>query len=103
MKFIGQVILIAILAYILDLFLPWYAIGIAAFVVSIFLNSFSNFLAGFLSIGLLWFFAAWLIDQHSSSDLASRVSQIFPFEKKTLLLVITALIGALVGGFAAVA
>jgi hypothetical protein len=103
MKFVAQIILIAILAYILDIFLPWYSIALAAFCVSIFLRSFSNFLAGFLAVGILWFIAAWMIDQNSNSGLAERVGGILQVNNKMILLLITALIGALVAGFAAVA
>jgi hypothetical protein len=103
MKFVAQIILIAVLAYLLDLFLPWYSIAIAAFVVSIFLRSASNFLAGFVAIGLLWFFAVWMIDKDSASGLAERVAAILQISDKQILFVVTALLGALVAGFAATA
>jgi hypothetical protein len=101
MKFIVQLILIAILAYILDIFLPWYSVAIAAFAVSVAIQSKSNFLAGFFAIALLWFVAAWLIDSHSPSGLADRVALIIPVGKKIWLMVTTAVLGGLVAGFAA--
>jgi hypothetical protein len=101
MKFMLQLIAIALLAYILELFLPWYSIALAAFAIGFLLKSRANFLAGFLAIGLVWFFAAWLLDHASSSDLADRVALIFPVKQKSLLFLVTALIGGLVGGFAA--
>ena len=103
MRFVAQIILIAIAAYLLELFLPWYSIAIAAFVISIFIRSASNFFAGFLGVGILWFAAAWIIDQNSSSGLSARVAAILTVNDKLILMLVTALIGALVAGFAAVA
>ena len=101
MKFFAQLILIAILAYILEMFLPWYSIAIAAFAVSVAIQSKSNFLAGFFAIAILWFLAAWIIDSHSGSGLADRVALILPVQKKIYLMLISAVIGGLVAGFAA--
>src|SRR5688572_27389698 len=103
MKFVLQLILIALLAYLLEFFLPWYALAIAAFAVSLAVQSKSNFLAGFLGIGLLWFIAAWVIDSNSASGLAERVAQILPVQNKILLMLLGAILAALIGGFAAVA
>lgn len=103
MKFLVQLILIAVVAYVLEFFLPWYSLAFAAFGVSIVLQSKSNFLAGFLGIALLWFMAAWFIDSNAASGLAERVAQIFPVHKKIYLMLIGALLAGLVGGFAAVA
>ncbi|RAW01318.1 hypothetical protein [Pseudochryseolinea flava] len=103
MKFIAQIILIAILAYLLDLFLPWYSIAIAAFAVSVFFQSRSNFFAGFLGVGILWFAAVWMINGSSSSGLAARVAGILTVNSDVVLMLVTALIGALVAGCAAVA
>jgi hypothetical protein len=103
MKFILQLFLIGLLAYMLELFLPWYSLAIAAFAISLGLQSKSNFLAGFLGIALLWFFASWLIDNNSLSGLADRVAMILPVKKKFFLMLLSALLAGLVGGFAAMA
>ena len=100
MKFILQVIAIFIFAYIAELFLPWYSLAIAAFIMGYLLKSKANFLAGFLAIGLLWFIKAWMIDENASADLAQKVALIFPVKEKIWLMLATAFIGALVGGFA---
>lgn len=100
MRFFLQLTVIALLAYLLELFMPWYSLAIAAFVIGYALNSNANFLAGFLAIALLWFVAAWMIDHSSASDLADRVALIFPVKQKWLLFLVTAIIGGLVGGFA---
>lgn len=103
MKFLVQLFLIAIVAYLLEFFLPWYSVALAAFGVSIAVQSKSNFLAGFLGIALLWFIAAWLIDSNATAGLAERVAQIFSLQSKVYLMIIGALLAGLVGGFAAVA
>jgi hypothetical protein len=101
MKFILQVIAIFALAYIAELFLPWYSLAIAAFMMGYLLKSRANFLAGFLAIGLLWFIKAWTIDANAATDLAQKVALIFPVKEKIWLMLATAFIGAIVGGFAA--
>jgi hypothetical protein len=101
MKFIVQFIAILFFAHLLDLFLPWYSIALAAFVVGYFLKSRFNFLAGFLAIATLWTFNAWLIDSSSTSDLATRVARLFSLDHAALLYLLMACLGGLVGGFAA--
>lgn len=102
MKFLIQLVLITLLAFILELLLPWWSIAIAAFAGGIALNTRVNFLAGFLGIALLWFFYALLIDTTGAAPLTDRVAKLF-FMNSILLTLVTALIGGLVGGFAAMA
>lgn len=102
MKFLLQLIVIAILAFVLELLMPWWSIAIAAFVGGLAFNSRANFLAGFLGIGLLWLIYAWMMDMTSAAPLAERISNVL-FINKPLLLLVTMLIGGLVGGFAAMA
>ena len=101
MKFIVQFIAILFFSHLLDLFLPWYSIALAAFVVGYFLKSRLTFLAGFLAIATLWMFNAWLIDSSSTSDLARRVARLFSLDHVFFLYLLMAIIGGTVGGFAA--
>lgn len=101
MKFLIQFIAILFFAHLLDLFMPWYCIALAAFLIGFILKSKFNFLAGFLAIAALWTFNAWLVDSSSTSDLATRVGQIFSLNSASLLYLVMAFIGGLVGGFAA--
>lgn len=103
MKFILQVIGIIILAYVLELLFPWYSIALAAFVMGYAVRSKANFLAGFLGIALLWMIKAWLINSGSESDLADRVAQIFSLSGTEWLMFVMAILGGMVGGFAALA
>jgi hypothetical protein len=102
MKFLIQLIFTAILAFVLELLLPWWSIALAAFAGGLAFNSRANFLAGFLGIGLLWLLYALMMDATSAAPLADRISKVL-FINKPLLLLITTLIGGLVGGFAAMA
>jgi len=101
MKFVIQFVAILFSSHLLALFMPWYCIAFAAFVMGYLLKSNANFLAGFFAIAALWMFNAWLIDSDSSSDLAERVANLFALKHKTLLFLIMAAVGGLVGGFAA--
>ena len=60
-----------------------------------------SFLAGFLAVGLLWLAMALLIDIQTQSILTEKVAKIFPTKSAGLLFVITAAIGGLPAGFAA--
>lgn len=98
--FIIQVIIIALLGYLLELFFPWWSVAIAAALGGAFLRTNANFWAGFLGIGMLWLVTAVLIDFTSPAELASKVASIFMINKP-ILMIVTGLIGALVGGLAA--
>jgi hypothetical protein len=100
MKFFLQLLFIFILGYILELFFPWWTIAIAAFLGGLVFDTRSNFGGGFLAIALLWTTKALLIDNVAAAPLADRVATIFSLSKP-LLFVVTAIIGGLVGGFAA--
>jgi hypothetical protein len=102
MKFLIQFVIIFLLAYLLELFLPWYSIAIAAFIGGL-INSRFNFFAGFLAIALLWTVKAGLVEAASSSDLAERVALIFPVKQKAMLYIVMSVLGGLIGGFAAMA
>lgn len=99
MKFILQVIAVIAAGFILELIMPWWCIAIAAFLGGYVLKSNANFLAGFLGIALLWATKAWLIDSSAAEPLTEKVAAIFTISK-TMLFMVTALIGGVVGGFA---
>ena len=99
MKIVYQFLFIVILSYILELFMPWWSIAIAAFAGGLILRSQVNFLTGFIAIALLWIIKAALIDHASASPLADKVAAIFTLPNKFLLMTLMATIGGLVGGF----
>jgi hypothetical protein len=100
MRLILQILVIALVAYALERFIGWWGIAVAAALGGYFLRSRMNFLAGFVSIGLLWLLLALYTDAASANGLASRVADIFTIPK-ALLILVTVLVGGLVGGFAA--
>jgi len=101
MKFIIQFVAILFAAHLLALFMPWYSIALAAFVMGYLLKSNTNFLAGFSAIATLWIFNAWLVNSGSSADLAERVAKLLMLKYEIVLFLAMAIIGGLVGGFAA--
>ena len=101
MKFLIQFVAILFSAHLLALFMPWYSIALAAFLMGYILKSNTNFLAGFSAIATLWVFNAWLIDSASSSDLAERVAKLFMLKYEVILFLVMAVIGGLVGGLSA--
>jgi hypothetical protein len=102
MRFILQLLVIVILSSVFELFLPWWTIAIAAFIGGYFFTTRMNFLCGFVSIALLWTITSIIIDLSAAAPLTERVAKIFSLNKP-LLFVVTAVIGGLVGGFAAMA
>ena len=104
MRFILSVLLIALLSFIAGLALPWWSIAIVAFLVPLLITQSLglSFLAGFTGIFLLWGGLALWIDTQNESLLSQKIAQLFPLGGSSILLIlVTALVGALVGGFAA--
>ena len=101
MKFLIQFVAILFSAHLLALFMPWYSIALAAFVMGFLLKSNTNFLAGFSAIATLWVFNALLIDAGSSSDLSERVANLLMIKYEIVLFLVLAVIGGTVGGLAA--
>jgi hypothetical protein len=105
-KFIVSILLIALLSFACGLFLPWWTIGPVAFIVSLFIpqKPLPSFLAGFLALFLLWGGLALQKDLPNNSILSAKVAAILPLGGSvTALLLVTAFVGALVGGGAALA
>jgi hypothetical protein len=104
MKFFVSILLTAILAFVSGLYLPWWCLVFAAFLVALLIHQRSGraFLSGFLGVFVLWIFLAWWIDMKNDSVLSKKVAVLFPLGGSPLLLIlISAIIGALVAGFAA--
>jgi len=103
MKTLIQLFVFAVVAAIVQLFLPWWSIAVVGVAIG---YAFDNppgwaFLAGLLAMGLLWLtYAGWL-DVQNDSLLSGKVAQLFPTGKVGILYVLTALVGGLTGGFAA--
>jgi hypothetical protein len=104
MKFFVSVILTALLAFAAGLFLPWWGIAIAAFLVALLIHQRggSSWFAGFLGLFLLWGGLAFWINMKNLGILAERVANVLPLGGNPIVLIlVTGFIGGLVGGFAA--
>ena len=104
MKFLLATLLTALLSFIAGIFLPWWSIAIIAFLISLVVRQSMSrsFLAGFAGIFLLWSLVALWIDIRNEHILSRKIAQLFPLGGSSFLLIlVTALVGALVGGFAA--
>jgi hypothetical protein len=104
MKFIASLILIALLSFTGCLFFPWWTIAIAAFVVAAFIpqSSGKSFLTGFFALFLLWGGLSFWISNNNDHLLAHKISMVLlKMDNPWVLIFATALIGALVAGFAA--
>ena len=103
MKLLVAIILTALLSVVGSLYLPWWSIAVAAFVsvLLIPMRSVKAFLAGFLGVFILWTFLAWWIDVKNEGVLSKKVAEIFHLGGSSFLLIlVTAVIGGLVGGLA---
>jgi hypothetical protein len=104
MKILVAIILTALLAFIAGLQLPWWSIAIASCIVSVIVNQRggTSFLSGFLGVFILWAGLAWWIDMSNQGVLSSKIALLLPLGGNAVLLIlVTAFIGALVGGFGA--
>jgi hypothetical protein len=106
MKFLISLIVTALLSFAICLYCPWWSIAIVAFAVAALIpqKPFVSFLSGFLALFILWFFLTLYISNNNEHILAHKVAQIIlksdsPFG----LILVTALIGSLVAGLAALA
>ena len=104
MKILVAIILTALLSFVGGLYLPWWNIALAAF-ISVLLIPLAGgraFLAGFAGVFLLWFLLAWWIDIKNQHILSRKIAEIFPLGGSSFaIILVTAFIGALVGGLAA--
>lgn len=95
------IILIAITAWILGLFLPWWSLAVPCIIVGAgFGNKGSrSFLYGFLGIGILWFIQTLVIHSANDGILTMRIAELFFLPHPLLVIVVPVLIGGLAGGF----
>ena len=105
-KYIFSILLTALLSFVAGLFLPWWSVAVAAFLVSIMIRQrpAAAFLAGFLGVFLLWEILAWMIDLNNNRILSHKIAEILPLAGSSVFLILlSSVIGALVAGFAALA
>jgi hypothetical protein len=104
MKLLTATLLVCLLGFAAGLYLPWWSISIAAALVALVLNLKPGpaFLAGLVGAFLLWGGMAILKSQANDNILAHRMSQfILKKDSPGLLILVTALIGAITGAMGA--
>ena len=104
MKFTVALLLTALLSFAGSLFFPWWIIAVAAFIVAVFIHQRPPvaFAAGFTALSLLWSIQASYIDFNNQHLLSAKIANVLPLGGNYVLLIsITASIGGLVAGMAA--
>jgi hypothetical protein len=104
MKFLLTTILIILFSFLSCLYFPWWSIAVVAFIIAVLIpqSHLASFISGFIALLLLWGFLSLWTSISNGHILAHRVSLlIFKTDSPYLLIIVTALIGALVAGFAA--
>jgi len=104
MKPLTSIVLIMLLSFGACLYFPWWSIAIVSFIVSALIPQKPgiSFITAFVALFLLWAGLSFWISSHNDNILAHRVSLlIFKSDSAYLLILVTALIGALIAGFAA--
>ncbi len=107
MKFITCTVLVIILGYAAYLFAhdaPWWLFAIGALIAGIVVpqKGWQNWLAGFLGVFLLWMVLTWRVDAANNHILSAKMALLLPLGGSSIaIMVVTAFIGGLVGGFAA--
>lgn len=104
-NFLIQFLLTLILTLVAQLFLPWWSLVVIAAIIGLFFTykyGVVSFFAGFLAVGVLWFISTmWLSSGTENQVLANRVGELFGGMSRIYLVYTTAMLGAILGGLAA--
>src|SRR5215203_5601067 len=104
MRFTLATLLTAALSFIAGLYLPWWSIALVAFLVALLIKQKIGwaYLSAFTAVFLLWGGLSLLIHVRNKGVLTHKIAQLFPLNgSAAYLLLLTATIGAIVAGFAA--
>lgn len=101
-----QLLLIALISLLVQLVLPWWSIAVIAFAVCFWRspNAGRAFLYGLAGVALVWLAYALLVHVRTDGIFTGRMSQLlFKADAPALMLLVTAVLGGLVGGLAGLA
>lgn len=104
MRFILATLLTAALCFIAGLYAPWWSIAVISFLVALLIKQRYGvaFVSGFLGVFLCWGLLAFWMDTKNNSILSHKIAAVLPLGGSAVLLIlVTGLVGGLVGGFAA--
>ncbi|GGK82954.1 hypothetical protein ACD591_14370 [Rufibacter glacialis] len=96
-------VLILVVSLLAQFFLPWWSIALVCFALAFWKARYGGqaFLAGFLAIGLTWLGGALFWHLATDGLLSSRVAAMLTVNSPWILMAVTVLVGALVGGTSA--
>lgn len=102
MKFLIRLIIIGVASHFALMHFPWWSIALCGFIAGALLNGShaNSFFSGFVAVGALWLVKAFMVNTNSEGILSAKIAQLIGLESGVMLVLITALIGAMVGGFA---
>lgn len=100
MKALFAALLIIVLGFTAHLFLPWWIIALICFLIGLsFIDSaWQAFFIGFSMVFLLWFITAAVKSYQNDFILINRMAELLPIHNTWVIMIITGLIGGLVGG-----
>jgi len=105
MKFFNSFLLTALLSFIAGIYISyWWFFAVVAFLVAALIHQkgYKAFFAGFLALFFLWFVLAFWMDLSNKGVLSVKIAAILQLDgSKWLLMTVTACIGGLIAGFAA--
>ena len=105
MKFFNSFLLTALLSFIAGIYIShWWFFAVVAFLVAALIHqkAYKAFFAGFLALFILWFVLAFWMDLSNEGVLSVKIASILQLDgSKWLLMIVTAFIGGLIAGFAA--
>lgn len=104
MKFIISILLTALLGFAAPLYFAWWSFVITSLIVAVAIHQkpLRAFITGFLGMFLLWAIHAIILDSANDHILSQKVAMILPLNGSYgLLIFITAFLGGLISGFAA--
>ncbi|MFN5334079.1 MAG: hypothetical protein ACK5BV_02675 [Bacteroidota bacterium] len=104
MKHFLPTILTILLSYLSGAFLPWWTFVPITMIIFAFmpLKPGMAFLSGFIALLIVWGGLAWMMDTSNHHILSKKIAQLFlKNDQYSFLILITTVIGALLGGLSA--
>jgi hypothetical protein len=104
MKFFVSIIVTALVAFACGLYLPWWTVAFASFLVAILIYQppVRSFFTGFFGVLLLWMAMIIKINTSNETILAPKISMLMGFGNSVFaLMLVSSLVGAIVGGLGA--
>lgn len=99
MKVLFAFILIIILGFVTQLFLPWWVIAIVCFLIGLTFVEKTKYalFTGFFAVFTLWGLTALLTSYQNDFILINRMSELLPVHNAWLIMLLTAVMGGLIG------